>query len=84
MASIKCYYHQKAGLDAEACAKVGGSKGNILRALLSRGDCWKKQEKYVCAECNDRLENGLDEFLLFNSLCRNKIKTETGELNANK
>jgi hypothetical protein len=41
---MKCFFCGK-----EACAKVGGSKGNIFLALLGK-KCWDKKEIYVCRE----------------------------------
>ena len=45
---VKCFY-----CDAEACAKIGGAKGNIWNALLGR-KAWDKREKYVCREHFER------------------------------
>jgi len=51
-----CYY-----CGHKACAKIGGAKGNILKAMLGLG-CWEKTEKYVCKECyKHRVKQSLDE-----------------------
>ncbi|MHA1868088.1 MAG: hypothetical protein ACTSXD_08465 [Candidatus Heimdallarchaeaceae archaeon] len=49
---MKCFY-----CDMEASAKIGGSKGNILAALLPflHKDCWRKKEIYVCSKCFKRI-----------------------------
>lgn len=47
---MKCFYCFN-----EASAKIGTSKGNILKALLGR-KCWDKREIYVCRSCYEERE----------------------------
>jgi hypothetical protein len=39
---MKCFYCRN-----KASAKIGKSKGSIIKALFGR-DCWDKKEIYVC------------------------------------
>jgi len=47
---MKCFYCSK-----QACAKIGVSKGNILKALFG-AKCWSKKEFYVCRKHFDDFE----------------------------
>ena len=42
MIKIKCFYCNR-----DACAKLGGAKGNIIKALFGM-KAWVKSEQYVC------------------------------------
>lgn len=53
-----CYY-----CGHKACAKIGGAKGNILKAMLGLG-CWEKTEKYVCKKCYEQIEGKSQDELI--------------------